>query len=105
KKVLSNDELLYDPDMDDNDESWVIKQINSKGLIARQYILIFSRFRHEKFANQFRAMFVHNCHAIKNERYKYEDEYYYKVVCDNCGIQVAMMEEDEIYHFFNVVPT
>lgn len=26
RKVLTNDELLYDPDMDDEDEQWVIKQ-------------------------------------------------------------------------------
>lgn len=26
RKVLTNDELLYDPDMDDEDEKWVIKQ-------------------------------------------------------------------------------
>lgn len=24
--MLTNDELLYDPDMDDEDEKWVIKQ-------------------------------------------------------------------------------
>lgn len=26
RKLLTNDELLYDPDMDDEDEKWVIKQ-------------------------------------------------------------------------------
>ena len=26
RKMLSNDELLYDPDMDDEDEKWVVKQ-------------------------------------------------------------------------------
>ena len=26
RKVLSNDELLYDPHMDDEDEKWVVKQ-------------------------------------------------------------------------------
>ena len=26
RKILTNDELLYDPDMDDEDERWVIKQ-------------------------------------------------------------------------------
>lgn len=30
QKVISNDELLYDPDMDDKDEEWVAKQINGK---------------------------------------------------------------------------
>ena len=26
RKMLTNDDLLYDPDMDDEDEKWVIKQ-------------------------------------------------------------------------------
>lgn len=30
KKVISNDELMYDPDLDDKDEEWVSKQIDSK---------------------------------------------------------------------------
>lgn len=30
QKVINNDELLYDPDMDDKDEEWVAKQINGK---------------------------------------------------------------------------
>lgn len=27
KKILSNDELLYDPELDDKDEEWVNEQI------------------------------------------------------------------------------
>lgn len=27
RKVLSNDELLYDPELDDEDEKWVNKQM------------------------------------------------------------------------------
>lgn len=65
--------------------------------------------RHEKYADQFRAMFVHNCHTVPGERYKMKgdsgDEYYQKVTCETCGIQVAMLDEDEVYHFFNVVAT
>ena len=37
RKVLTNDELLYDPDMDDEDEQWVIKQRQDhryKGLLS-----------------------------------------------------------------------
>lgn len=30
KKVISNDELLYDPELDEKDEEWVSKQIDSK---------------------------------------------------------------------------
>ncbi|GAN04035.1 E2F-associated phosphoprotein-like [Mucor ambiguus] len=70
--------------------------------------LCYSCQRHEKYADQFRAMFVRNCHTVPGERYKMKgdddsDEYFYKVICDTCGIQVAMLDEDEVYHFFNVV--
>lgn len=43
RKKLTNDELLYDPDMDDEDEKWVIKQRQEhrmKGI----YTLFFSFF-------------------------------------------------------------
>ncbi|KAI8326716.1 hypothetical protein EDC96DRAFT_453870, partial [Choanephora cucurbitarum] len=111
-KVLSNDELLYDPDMDDRDEAWVLKQIDlvkgnkSQMTIHRTHLF----HRHERYADQFRAMFVRNCHTVPGERYKMksedgQDEYYAKVTCETCGIHVAMLDEDEVYHFFNVVAT
>ncbi|KAL9555388.1 hypothetical protein MBANPS3_002387 [Mucor bainieri] len=125
QKVISNDELLYDPDMDDKDEEW--KKIDDSMRSAQEgplddktdailscpmcfTTLCYSCQRHEKYADQFRAMFVRNCHTVPGERYKMKgdddsDEYFYKVICDTCGIQVAMLDEDEVYHFFNVVAT
>ncbi|KAG1108391.1 hypothetical protein G6F42_016006 [Rhizopus arrhizus] len=126
QKVISNDELLYDPDMDDKDEEWVAKQINDDSMRPNEEgplddktdailscpmcftTLCYSCQRHEKYADQFRAMFVRSCHTVPGERYKMKgqddsDEYFYKVICDTCGIQVAMLDEDEVYHFFNVV--
>lgn len=52
-------------------------------------------------------MFVRNCHTVPEAKYKMKggDEWYRKIACDTCGIQVAMMDEDEVYHFFNVVAT
>ncbi|OBZ87927.1 E2F-associated phosphoprotein [Choanephora cucurbitarum] len=124
-KVLSNDELLYDPDMDDRDEAWVLKQIdqdasNDKPTDQKTDAILtcpmcfstlcYSCQRHERYADQFRAMFVRNCHTVPGERYKMksedgQDEYYAKVTCETCGIHVAMLDEDEVYHFFNVVAT
>ena len=40
RKVLTNDELFYDPDMDDEDEQWVIKQRQDhrkKGLLSNMH--------------------------------------------------------------------
>ncbi|ORZ15969.1 E2F-associated phospho protein-domain-containing protein [Absidia repens] len=89
--------------------------------------LCFSCQRHENYSNQFRAMFVTNCQVNKKERYRYaatpssassrkktalmdetattpdQDEAYYVVKCETCDTHVAMMDEDEVYHFFNVI--
>ncbi|EIE78482.1 hypothetical protein RO3G_03186 [Rhizopus delemar RA 99-880] len=109
RKVLSNDELLYDPELDDEDEKWVNKQIEGKKKKKGNGVLETKDVRHEAYSNQYRAMFVQNCHVIKKERYQpkdgKEDEYYQKVVCDQCGVHVGMMDQDEVYHFFNVIPT
>lgn len=34
-----------------------------------------------------------------------QDEVYYPVACDVCATQVAMMDEEEVFHFFNVIAT
>eukprot|EP00041_Stephanoeca_diplocostata_P013065 m.225248 g.225248 ORF g.225248 m.225248 type:complete len:342 (+) comp19202_c0_seq4:203-1228(+) len=81
--------------------------------------------RHEKF-DQFRAMFVHNCVVDEGEnlyfhtpqekkkfRKKIErmepnsvtalDEVFHPVSCSECDAVVAVIDEDEVYHFFNVL--
>lgn len=63
--------------------------------------------RHERYTNQYRAMFVTNCRVIKSERYKDKssDEAFYPVHCSSCDTHVAMMDEEEVYHFFNTIAT
>jgi len=44
RKVLTNDELFYDPDMDDEDEQWVIKQRQDhrkKGLLSNMHMYMY----------------------------------------------------------------
>ncbi|XP_067470636.1 E2F-associated phosphoprotein [Thunnus thynnus] len=101
--VLSNDELLYDPDKDDRDQAWVDarrRQYNSRkrpaaafrsqhrqqsGLPSSDAVLncpacmttlCLDCQRHEKYRTQYRAMFVMNCTVKKDEvlRYKTEKE-------------------------------
>ncbi|KAI8084640.1 E2F-associated phosphoprotein-domain-containing protein [Halteromyces radiatus] len=128
RKQLTNDELLYDPHQDEKDEAWVAAQIKQattyKGSkpdnVARTDAILscpmcfsplcYSCQRHESYSNQFRAMFVTNCQVNKKERYRYPEstssatnEAYYVVKCDTCDTHVAMMDEDEVYHFFNVI--
>jgi hypothetical protein len=50
-------------------------------------------------------MFVRNCEIIKTEKYrpKGSDEAYFKVNCKTCSVHVAMLDDEEVYHFFNVI--
>ncbi|XP_015271884.1 PREDICTED: E2F-associated phosphoprotein [Gekko japonicus] len=88
--------------------------------------------RHEKYRTQYRAMFVMNCSVIKEEILKYkgplnkkikkahkkikqssesvaglekqeEEEIYHPVKCTECSTEVAVLDKDEIFHFFNVL--
>lgn len=100
--VLTNDELLYDPDEDDRDQAWVDarRQYNSRKRPAagsrsqpRQFqtlpnsdavlncpacmtTLCLDCQRHEKYRTQYRAMFVMNCAVKRDEvlRYKTQKE-------------------------------
>jgi hypothetical protein len=76
--------------------------------------------QHERYATQFRAMFVMNItvdwtrqlaysdkdqqlieHASGGPTLSTEQELYYSVHCGNCNTQVAALDNnDEIYHFF-----
>ncbi|KAF7727752.1 hypothetical protein EC973_007211 [Apophysomyces ossiformis] len=129
KKVLSDDQLLYDPNLDDEDEAWVNEQIKKAAPKKKKnqaeaktdailtcplcfVPLCFSCQRHDRYPKQYRAMFVRNCKVVRTERYKYkekgeeeEEEAYYIVRCQSCDTHVAMMDEEEIYHFFNVIAT
>lgn len=89
-------------------------------------------FRHESYRTQYRAMFVMNCTVIKEEILKYkgplnkktkrghkkikqssesiasqekqeEEEIYHPVKCTECSTEVAVLDKDEVFHFFNVL--
>lgn len=84
--------------------------------------------RHESYKTQYRAMFVMNCFVNKEEILKYrkklnkrskkmkhskettsvqssqeEEEVYHPVLCTECSTEVAVMDKDEVFHFFNVL--
>lgn len=83
--------------------------------------------RHESYKTQYRAMFVMNCVVNKEEILKYrkkvkrskkrkhskeidsiqsnqeEEEIYHPVLCTECSTEVAVMDKDEVFHFFNVL--
>ena len=84
--------------------------------------------RHDKYVNQYRAMFVLNCQIIRNEVLEYvpkpdkrsrkrqrkcvtmeessksdEADRYHPVHCSECNTEVAVVDGDEVFHFFNVL--
>ncbi|KAB7494118.1 E2F-associated phosphoprotein [Armadillidium nasatum] len=191
-KVIPNDDLFYDPLMDEEDQAWVdnnrrkyqlrSKKLTKDGKIKPQALphsdavlncpACFSTLchdcqRHEIYKNQYRAMFVFNCVVDKSERLHFaikedkkkkfkkgkkrklksieeesskledceeksstqdtnrnpdcektsstqdtnqnpeckdeKDEIFYPVMCALCNTKIAVQDEDEVYHFFNVL--
>jgi len=132
---------LYDEDADKNDEAYVYKHLRSgveepdsptKVLKPRNsdavlscpccfHIVCMDCQQHERYPNQYRAMFVMNIlvkwdqklvhnqnelvaweEAPADHKVASEDEHvYYTVCCANCQTQVAALDmEDEVYHFY-----
>ncbi|XP_074765966.1 E2F-associated phosphoprotein [Athene noctua] len=154
RRILSNDELLYDPEEDSRDQAWVDSQRrryrNQRRVLPQQQqqpkpsavpnsdavlncpacmtTLCLDCQRHESYKTQYRAMFVMNCIVKKEEILKYrkklkkrskkmkhskettstqsneeEEEVYHPVLCTECSTEVAVMDKDEVFHFFNVL--
>ncbi|NXC37632.1 EAPP protein, partial [Penelope pileata] len=152
RRILSNDELLYDPEEDSRDQEWVDSQRrryrnqrrvlqprqtkpsavpNSDAVLncpACMTTLCLDCQRHETYKTQYRAMFVMNCFVNREEILKYrkkikkrskkmkhskettpvqsneeEEEVYHPVLCTECSTEVAVMDKDEVFHFFNVL--
>jgi len=69
--------------------------------------------RHEVYSDQFRAMFVMNVRVATTPsthllRWKLPETYserYYAVACAECSTEVAAYDENEIFHFCNVLAT
>lgn len=81
--------------------------------------------RHEKYVTQYRAMFVVNCRIKeevsepgnkrkRNRRGSRTEanpsptaaaDTFKRVCCDVCSTDVGVIDEEEVYHFFNVIPS
>ncbi|XP_062252931.1 E2F-associated phosphoprotein [Platichthys flesus] len=97
--ILTNDELLYDPDKDDRDQAWVdarrrgynsrkrpagskpsrqTKSLPTSDAIlncpACMTMLCLDCQRHENYRTQYRAMFVMNCTVKRDEVLRYNTE-------------------------------
>ncbi|XVF01755.1 hypothetical protein REPUB_Repub04eG0116500 [Reevesia pubescens] len=123
---------FYDPNLDDKDELWV--QNKRKGRISDAVLSCPACFttlclecqRHEKYVTQYRAIFVVNCkietdkarqekvkpkkgkrrrESSENESVAAGGEIFKPVCCSVCSTEVGVIDEDEVYHFFNVLPS
>uniref|UniRef100_A0A803Q790 E2F-associated phosphoprotein n=1 Tax=Cannabis sativa TaxID=3483 RepID=A0A803Q790_CANSA len=124
---------LYDPELDDKDELWVQKK--RKGRHSDAVLSCPACFttlsldcqRHEKYLTQYRAIFVVNCKVgskcllrdsisqLKSGKRRRETdesevdqtvgETFKQVHCMVCSTEVGVMDEEEVYHFFNVLPS
>ncbi len=85
----------------------------------------YSCHRHDQYVNQYRAMFVLNCLIVREETLTYnpksgkkgqkrrrgkdkrnvteEHSAYHPVKCHECNTEVAVYDQDEVFHFFNVL--
>ncbi|GFP83027.1 e2f-associated phosphoprotein [Phtheirospermum japonicum] len=78
--------------------------------------------KHEKYVTRYRAIFVVNCRikeevaqpGSKRTRNKGSArgaeagpaaETFKRVCCSVCSTDVGVIDEDEVYHFFNVLPS
>ncbi|KAK9051142.1 hypothetical protein SSX86_027768 [Deinandra increscens subsp. villosa] len=119
---------FYDPNLDDKDQLWVQKK--KKGQYSDAVLSCPACFttlclecqRHEKYVTQYRAVFVVNCKikkgqvsdkgSLKRKRVRKGggrpaggDESFSPVCCSVCETEVGVIDDDEIYHFFNVLPS
>ncbi|KAI3889716.1 hypothetical protein MKX03_007738 [Papaver bracteatum] len=126
---------FYDPKLDNKDELWVQKERKGRDSDAVLTCpacfttLCLECQRHEKYLTQYRAIFVVNCKIkinqvlrpsnqkpkTSNKRGRDRDgvdevgvstkETFKPVCCVVCSTEVGVIDDDEVYHFFNVLPS
>ncbi|WOL07217.1 E2F-associated phosphoprotein [Canna indica] len=126
---------FYGPNIDDKDELWVHKQRKGQtsdavlSCPACFTTLCLDCQRHEKYVTQYRAMFVINCkvitdqilretkpkraprrskdckHSVASNEATQSDEIFRPVCCSVCLTEVGVYDKDEVYHFFDVIPS
>lgn len=124
---------FYDPNLDDKDELWVQKR--RKGYFSDAVLSCPACFttlclecqRHEKYVTQYRAIFVVNCKikvddvsqfgsqkrkrdrrgkaSCASNAISVAGETIKGVCCSVCSTEVGVIDEEEVYHFFNVLPS
>eukprot|EP00177_Eucheuma_denticulatum_P006938 GFKZ01012622.1.p2 GENE.GFKZ01012622.1~~GFKZ01012622.1.p2 ORF type:complete len:202 (-),score=21.69 GFKZ01012622.1:1318-1866(-) len=124
------DDPFYDPHADSEDEAWVqshlLPHVTAPGSTesiscpACFTLLSHQVQPHVRYEGQFRAVFVTNCKVVQDERLRIvvgdgvggrrnvlgggkEDEAFRPVACAECGTEVGVLDNENVYHFCNVV--
>jgi len=122
---MANDSLagiqkdpLHDSKADDEDQQWVAKELlrpDEKDLRASDAVLncpgcftpvCYQCQRHEEFSRQFRAAEVHNCDVDRSQSFsmgKGDSVKYYAVRCKICRAEVGLLDNEDVYHLFQVL--
>ncbi|KAL3840524.1 hypothetical protein ACJIZ3_025115 [Penstemon smallii] len=132
QQIVSDDDEIdystkpefYDPKIDEKEELWAQKQ--RRGHTSDAVLSCPACFttlcldcqRHEKYVTQYRAIFVVNCRikekevseaGSKRKRNKRgsqtEEGPIKRVCCSVCSTDVGVIDEEEVYHFLNVLPS
>ncbi|EOA19494.1 hypothetical protein CARUB_v10002197mg [Capsella rubella] len=124
---------FYDSDLDDKDELWMAKKRDGRtsdavlSCPACFTTVCLECQRHEQHVTQYRAVFVVNCRVDKDtilqhkaipakvgkrrrdyemqETGSEESEKVTQVFCSACSTEIGVVDSEEIYHFFNVIPS
>ncbi|CAL1374899.1 unnamed protein product [Linum trigynum] len=121
---------FYDPKLDERDEAWVGKQRrgNRRSDAVLSCPACFTTVslqsqRHERYVTQYRAVAVMNCNVESRGDQMAVDgteegggsgrrssegsnsSSVDRVRCSVCDTQVGVRDEEEVYHFFNVIPS
>ena len=113
-------ESLYSKTQDDKDAAWIrahyLRHRQGSDGKARPSdatlscpccftVICYDCQRHETYRNQFRAMFVANCHISEDSllRSTIDSVVFKPVACNHCNTEVGVIDEDEVYHFFSVL--
>ncbi|CAN0909040.1 E2F-associated phosphoprotein [Linum grandiflorum] len=110
---------FYDPKIDEKDEAWVGKQRRGNrrsdavlSCPACFTTLCLQSQRHETNVSQYRAMFVVNCKVSSDDMQVEQPgddvggcSVRQVVSCSVCSVEVGVLDEEEVYHFFDVIPS
>eukprot|EP00397_Hematodinium_sp_SG-2012_P040795 GEMP01044769.1.p1 GENE.GEMP01044769.1~~GEMP01044769.1.p1 ORF type:complete len:142 (+),score=19.88 GEMP01044769.1:1310-1735(+) len=100
---------LHDPDADRDDEKWVAENLmsdNSSSLSCAGCFtpVCYNSQKHDRY-EQYRALEAYQCTVDKTTILTQDDNTFHPVRCKVCNAEVAVFDKDDVYHFFNVIPS